>query len=96
MTADRVSQPKVVIRYHSERMLATLDLTTLVSILIEEYGAPLELRFEPMDTAETDVVTEDMGGITAVRQRFWILEGDACTSARRRDLEKRAVHEGQK
>ena len=91
-----MEQSTLIIRYYDERMLLTLDLTTLIGILLREFHAPLELHFEPMSAEERDQVSEMVDGIRAVRERFWLFHTAGDTLSRLQDLERRVVKQGQK
>ena len=78
-------------------MLQTLDLNTLVRILMEMYGRELRLRFRKMNQEERDAAEEPMEIVTAVRTRFLLIElWSDGSEVRREDLEERIIHEGQK
>ena len=87
----------LVIRYHNIKMLLTLDLNTLIRILLEEFGSTLELRFEEMSEVERVQSTKIVEGLHAVQERFYLFWVDPDGKLQRReDLEQKTVHEGRK
>ncbi|WLQ16489.1 hypothetical protein O5O45_11215 [Hahella aquimaris] len=85
------------LKYHSLKMLMTLDLNKAVEALATEYGDSFSLDISLMDDAERERCMEISGAVAIVSERFWILEKeDGGGLVRRRDLEKKIVDEGQK
>ncbi len=87
---------EIVVVFHSEKMLQTLDLNLLIQVLMTVYGHDLTLRFRPMSKCERESAEELADGIvTTVRRRFLLkeLQPDG-QEVRREDLERRMVPEG--
>ena len=92
-----VNGGEIVVKYHNHKMLMTLDLNTLVDVLLKTFGEQLVLRFKPMSDEERGNSSDRARSITAVRERFWILEEtDAGDRHRRKDIEDKIVREGRK
>ncbi|MBU6953361.1 hypothetical protein [Hahella sp. HN01] len=85
------------LKYHSLKMLMTLDLNKAVELLTREYGDSFCLDISLMNDAERELCMDVSSAVTIVRERFWILEKEHEGGLiRRRDLEKKIVDEGQK
>ena len=92
-----MSQPRIILRFHSRKMLQTLDLGTLFDILLQEYGEPLQLQLVGMTARERTDAEDRTGPVTLVPTRFTLWEqGDEGGLVRRKDLENRIVREGRK
>ena len=92
-----MKEAMIVVVFHSERMLLTLDLNTLVQVLMEIYGRELTLRFRAMSDSEKEAAEEQTEILPAVRTRFLLKEpGPDGEEVRREDLERRIVREGRK
>ena len=95
--ALRMSSYTVVVKYHNRKMLATIDLNSLINVLMQSYGDGTTIRFEPMNASEREQTLEDVGGIAGVRERFWILEDCGEGRLRRQPkLEETVVSKGVK
>lgn len=90
-------QPHIVMVFHSNKMLLTLDLDTLIRVLLEAFGSRLAVQFRPMTDAEREAAEDRTGVVTAVHTRFLLkeLRPDGL-EVRREDLEERVVREGRK
>lgn len=90
-------EPRLLVVFHSVRMLLTLDLNTMLSILIEVFGTNVVMEFRPMSESERASAEYESDGITAVRTRFIMKEvrGDG-SELRLAELEERIVREGRK
>ncbi len=90
-------QPRIILVFHSTRMLLTLDLNTMVRLLLETFGQEIILQLRPMTDVEREAAEERNEVITFVRTRFLIKElREDGTEVRHEDLEGRMVHEGRK
>lgn len=90
---------RIVIKYHNQRMLLTIDFNMLVSVLLREFGPELRLELEAMtDEERADTANEvaEVPGLLAVRERFHLFAGEAAAEVRRQDLEREIVAKGQK
>lgn len=87
----------VLIKYHNRKMLMTLDLNMLVNVLMDAFGDTFVLEFKEMDESEKVRTSENVKGIQAVTERFWVLEDIGNQEYRRRlDLEEKTIREGMK
>lgn len=87
----------ITVKYHSAKMLMTIDLNMLFQVLLDIYGSYLIIKFELMNKSEQIHATETVDGLVAVKERFWILEGGETENLnRRKDLEKKIIMAGAK
>ena len=92
-----MSQPRLILRFHSRKMLQTLDLGALFNIILREHGDPLQLQLVGMTAEERAEAEDRTGPVTLVPTRFTLWEqGDEGGLVRREDLENRIVREGRK
>ncbi|AZZ92604.1 hypothetical protein EUZ85_18490 [Hahella sp. KA22] len=85
------------LKYHSLKMLMTLDLNKAVELLAREYGDSFCLDISLMNDAERERCMDVSGAVAIVRERFWIIEKENGEDLiRRKDLEKKIVDKGQK
>ena len=84
-----MSHQDVLLIYHSKKMLLTLDLNTVVEILLAEFGDALNLAFRPMNPEELAAFFERyLFGSRELPEYRELLRPSACT----RDLnESRSV-----
>lgn len=92
-----MSISKIVIKYHSLKMLLTLDLNRLIMVLIKKYGNDININIIVMNNEERAISSDITNGITLINERFWILEtyknGDII---RKKEIEQKIISEGQK
>lgn len=91
-----MSVDHLLVKYHSRRMLLTVDLQALFTTLFDAYGDGASIRLALMDEREKAASTEEVDGLQLVRERFRILEVRPGGTRRRTDLEQAAVASGQK
>ena len=87
-----MNDSRIVVKYHSRRMLSTVDLNALFDTLFGAYGDDLIVEFAEMDDPERSEATDMVEGLRVVRERFRIFEVASPAGAlRREDLEHAAV-----
>lgn len=87
----------IVVKYHNQRMLLTLDLNALVEVIMRKYGDETVIEFAPMTAQERAETMDDSSVMNAVRERFWIFEVGADQALQRMsELETAAVATGVK
>lgn len=85
-----------LVKYHNHRMLFTLDLSMLISVVLEECGPSATIQFEEMTEPERADTVEATDGLEAVTERFRLFVRVSGDWVRREDLEKSIVERGQK
>ena len=93
-----MSANEVTIHYHSARLLLTMDWTTGLQILLEEYSEQPSLTFKPMSAEERASVEQSVGPVSVIEPQIMVFENRSGIggNVRREDLEARLVREGQK
>jgi hypothetical protein len=88
---------KLLLRFYNKKMLLTLDIETLLFLILEECGYSVILDIEEMTEDERGLAEDRTGAIPHVATRF-ILEDHTHPDRPRRleDLEYRIVQYGQK
>lgn len=90
-------ETKLVIEYFNVKMLLTLDLNTMMNILIEEFGGHFTIEYCEMKKQSRVKSSRNKEGITFVDERFFLFELEKTGNKKRRsDLEQRIINEGQK
>ena len=85
------------LKYHSEKVINTVDMNTLFSILVTEYGKCISLDLIEMNESERKECTRVEFGIEFVDEAFRLFEVYEIEKVRRRkDLEEKIVNLGQK
>lgn len=85
------------VKYHSIKMLKTLDLHYLVSTLVEKYDGNVQLHLVQMNEEEKIECTSLVFGWNKISPVFWLSERDNQGNlSRRTDLEKEILDFGQK
>ncbi|NTX03323.1 hypothetical protein [Myxococcus sp. CA040A] len=75
----------------------TVDLNTLMEVLLEQFGPRVTLEVQPMTESEKALAEENLGIVTAVRSRFILTEVRSDQeSIRHKDLEERIIQKGRK
>jgi len=75
----------------------TLDLNTLLRVLLEEFGEHIELQVDPMTEEERAAAEDRTRPITKVTNRLMIFDlSNSELPVRREDLEQRIVQQGRK
>jgi hypothetical protein len=88
---------KIILKYYSLKMLLTVDLNNLITVLLSVFGESIQLDLLAMNEDERLHCSSSEEGILRVNERIWVLEVRQDGSAHRReDLEQRIVEEGQK
>jgi len=90
-----VKQNGITIKFHSDRMLLTVDLQQLFKSLFETFG-DCQICFVRMSAPEIEVAVESIDGFDFVRERFWILRDVDGEVVREQALEEEVVRRGQK
>lgn len=85
-----------LVKYHNRRMLFTLDMSILVKVLLDECGPSVTIQLEEMTSEERAETLEEVNGLHAVRERFWLFIHVSEDWIRRPDLERVVVDRGQK
>ena len=89
-----MSKAEPAIYYHSKKMLLTLDLGTMIELLLEEYGEQLKVSFLPMTDEERASAEDSSGPVTMVPRRFFLRERYSDGSVRRREDRRNAHRTG--
>ncbi len=88
---------KILIKFHNFKMLMTLDLNTLVAVLLDNYGENIVIEFQVMTIQEQSDTVEIVDEINLVLERFWVFECfDTGRKQRRKDLEEQIIQKGVK
>ncbi|ABC29830.1 hypothetical protein HCH_03064 [Hahella chejuensis KCTC 2396] len=83
------------LKYHSLKMLMTLDLNKALELLATEYGDSFSLDIVLMTDAERERCMDVSEDVVIIKERFWMFEKeDGGGLIRREDLEKRIINEG--
>ena len=80
-------------------MLLTIDLNTLISVLLSEFGPTIRIDLEEMSAVERAGTSEpvpEVPGLRAVRERIYLFVYDSKSWVRREDLEQKIAAQGQK
>lgn len=85
----------ITVKFHSDRMLLTVDLQQLFKSLFETFG-DCHICFVPMSASEIETAIESIDGFDFVRERFWILRDVAGERVREEALEEEVVRRGHK
>ncbi|MCP3168329.1 hypothetical protein LZ199_36095 [Myxococcus sp. QH3KD-4-1] len=78
-------------------MFLTVDQNTMMAVLLEQFGPHFTMEIQPMTESEKALAEEDLGIVTAVRSRFFLVEVRPDQELiRHKDLEERIIQEGRK
>ncbi len=88
---------RFVVKYHSQKMLMTVDVNALLSTVFSECDEQVSILFTPMCCSEREKCEQEQtGGIVSVLERFWIVEDEPGRQVRRKDIEEAAIALGVK
>jgi hypothetical protein len=77
------------VAYFSAKLLATVRIHELFSVLFDAFGVDVIVSFRSMNQAERAESSSSDGGLTEVYIRVMIYEFSADSKLRRKDLEAR-------
>jgi len=88
---------RILIKYHGQKMLMTVDLQVLFREIFSEFGQNVCIEFQEMDAQEKGLNSKKIGMITGVNVPIWILElSENGIATRRADLESKIIQLGHK
>jgi hypothetical protein len=83
-----IGDSRIVVKYHSRPMLATVDVNALLATLFNACGGNVIVEFAEMSEQEKAALNDDLGARRAVRRRFQLFDMRLPSGMRRRtDLE---------